>query len=466
MSSLHHSFGRSLCSALVAALAAAGCGVGGVCGEPELTAALGAAREGDVVEVGDCTVAGAFTLPGGVTLRGAGNGAVLRSVEGGAPVITIGTGSPARVESLTIEVHHGGIGLRAVGTGAPELRGLDVRVERGVAIGLGSLTSATIVDLDLIGPITRANAATAPMTPDLTGTFGLVTRDVAMLSLESVRARGFALAAISIERGRATWVDRDDATDVHETRGVGVALFGAEATLDGLEVGAMLGAPGLPGVAIGAMDDAGAPSHATAERVTIEGGDGYGFFADASDLVLATVEVRDLVSAGICLQGGSLVGSDLVVERNGGAGVLAIDTTSVSIQRASLGAHRQILYVAASGPTASIGDGIHVVRESGAAPPVDLSLVDVEVVDNVRVGLIVDAADTAPARFELTRVLARAEGMEAYGVIAQRATMLPATWESGVTREGSALANDASAPMLDIAGIVMPPAAMARAPAF
>src|SRR5262245_32027885 len=64
-------------------LVLAGCG-NGICSSSELTDALAMAEPGDVVTVGSCEVEGAFVVPAGVTIRGAGISSVLGSVEGGA----------------------------------------------------------------------------------------------------------------------------------------------------------------------------------------------------------------------------------------------------------------------------------------------------------------------------------------------------------------------------------------------
>ena len=59
----------------------------GLCSATELERALAAAHDGDSVSVGACEIAGAFVVPNGVTLHGSGAATVLRSIEGGAPVI-------------------------------------------------------------------------------------------------------------------------------------------------------------------------------------------------------------------------------------------------------------------------------------------------------------------------------------------------------------------------------------------
>jgi hypothetical protein len=67
------------------ALLATGCGPAPICDRAALEAALAAARPGDVVEVGACTIDGAFVLPDDVTLAGT-SGTLLRSV-GTDPVV-------------------------------------------------------------------------------------------------------------------------------------------------------------------------------------------------------------------------------------------------------------------------------------------------------------------------------------------------------------------------------------------
>src|SRR6185436_4305623 len=96
--------------------------------------------------------------------------------------------------------------------------------------------------------------------------------------------------------------------DVEATRGVGIAIFGGEATLVDLEIGGLLTGPSLPGVAIAVSPSAGVPADAIVLGTTIDGGAGYGVFVDGSDAMLDAVHVSNLGLAAVRVQNGSLVG--------------------------------------------------------------------------------------------------------------------------------------------------------------
>ena len=60
---------------------------GPYCDADELANALLSADLGDEVAVGECTVVGAFTVPSGVTLLGAGRGRSVLQGDGDGPLV-------------------------------------------------------------------------------------------------------------------------------------------------------------------------------------------------------------------------------------------------------------------------------------------------------------------------------------------------------------------------------------------
>ncbi len=438
-----------------------GCG-GGLCEPAALEGALAGAGPGDVVEIGACRLSGAFVVPDGVILSGQ-SGSVLASASDVAVVETRGSGT---VRGLRVEVDHGGVGVLTRG-GTLGLTDVVVVVTRGIAVGVdaGSLT-ATRVTLD--GPITEEDAAFASMSPDETATFGLVARGLDpddSITLTDVRVTDFAVAGLSIGGGSLLWRGRDAGPDVEGVRGVGIALFGTTASLESVEVAAMRSGVGMPGIGVVASGLGGVATELTAE-VRVHDGDGYGLFADASAVTLAGSEFADLGLMGVRLQGGSLSATDLVAERNGGAGLMAIDTTSVSVERGRLDAQREAVFVTTLG-SVRVADGIQVVRdpESAAAPPLDLQLVDVTLSGNARAGLLLDANDGAVARLRLEGLAVEASGA-GYGAVTQR-TAVGAGWDAMVTRAGAAAANDAAfSSAIDVVGIMMPPGLVATPPSL
>lgn len=446
--------------ALACLLASAGCDAR-PCDAEALTQALASAGPGAVIEVGGCRIAGAFVVPGGVTLRGSA-GAVLASVDT-RPVLECGDG--ARVEGLEIDVEHGGIGVVARG-GSLELADLDVVVDRGLGVGVEG-TSLVARRVTLAGPISEADAAFASMSPSETGTFGLVARGLSSeqsVTLESVHVRDFAVAGVSVGGGALTWMGSGAGPDVQGVRGVGIAVFGATASLVGVEVADMRSGVGMPGIGVVASPLEGARAELLGERLVVRDGDGYGLFADGSSVALANARFADLGLMGVRLQGGALDASDLVAERNGGAGVMAIDTTSVRIERGRLDAQREALFVTALG-SVRVGDGLEMVRDpaSVGAPPIDLTLLDVSFSENARAGLLLDASDAALGQLRLEGVRASSSG-SGYGAVTQR-TPVGAGWDEAITREGAAAANDATfSTPVDVVGIMMPPGLVAAPP--
>jgi hypothetical protein len=450
----------------LAAAGAASC-LGGCdarpCDAATLETALATAGPGDVVEVGACRIEGAFEVPDGVTLRG-GEGSVLASVDA-RPVIE--TRGLATVVGLRVAVDHGGAGV--VGrAGTLVLRDLDVAVTRGlgVATEAGSL-DATAVSIS--GPITAENAAFASMSADETGTFGLVARGLSSgqtVDLDEVRVSGFAVAGVSVQGGTLTWVGGATGPDVRGVRGVGIAVFGAMGALLGVEVAEMLSGVGMPGIGVVASGSAGTDQGLYVDGLIVRDGAGYGVFGDGSTLVLRDARLADLGLMGVRVQGGLLDAQDLVAERNGGAGVLAIDTDSVRIERGRLDAQREALFVTTLG-SVRVADGLEMVRDPRTvdAPPLDLTLVDVSFADNARAGLLLDANDGALAQLRLDGVTASASGA-GYGAITQR-TPVSVGWDASITRAGAAATNDASfSTPIDVVGIMMPPGLVATPPPF
>lgn len=442
---------------------AGGCGAGGPCSAADLSAALAGAHAGDTVTVGACRVAGAFTVPTGVTLAGQ-SGSVLASVEGGDPVLA--TAGAVTLRSLAIEVDHGGVGVRASG-GDLLVEDVSVEVTHGLGVGADGV-GLTLRRVQVHGSVTEASAFGAPLDPSETSTFGVVGRALGDhdVLLEDVTLGGFAIAAASFTEGVLTWHGRAEGPDVEGTRGVGIALFGTLATFDSVEVAAMLAGPGMPGVGVSAAPLPTRAGGLDAGDLVVHEGEGYGLFDDGADVRLAGAAFTNMGLAGIRMQGGTLAATDLACDGNGGAGLVAVDAVSVSIERGHLDTTVERGFVTATGTIPS-AEGIQIVRDPSvaSAPPIDLTLTSVQLEDNARAGLLVDAAGGAVTRLALTAVTASATGT-GLGAVAQNTTP-PAGWDADVTRVGAALTNDpAFAGALPVLGIMMPPGLVAAAPSF
>ena len=449
----------------LASLACTTCGPSGACSPEELTIALANAGPGDTVRVGSCEIAGAFVLPGGVSLEGV-DGSVLSSMEGGEPVLRADVAGPATVRGLSIDVDHGGVGVRLGGDAEVTLEGVDVRVTRGIGVGLAG-AGATLRDVTLVGVIRASNAFSASSSPLETSAYGLVGRDVGgrLVRLEGVHASGFSVAAVTLRDANVTWQGSDTGFDVEATRGVGVALFGGTATFTSVAIGGMLAGAGLPGVALAVGQTAdGTAGQLDAYDLLISGGAGHGLFADHSDIHLEGALVENQGLAGLRIQGGSLDATNLTAVGNGGAGLVAIDTVFVSLESGRFENQLERPLPSRIGSTL-IGDGIQITRDPATpgAPSLDLTLTDVDLLGNERAGLVIDAADGPVSRLELAGVTTMGMGTS-FGAVTVR-TAVPAGWDAMVSRDALTMANDASFPgTIDVLGIMMPPALVAEPP--
>lgn len=432
-------------------LALTGCG--GVCTPDALESALAAAGPGDVVAVGSCRIEGAFVVPDGVALEGDGPASVLASVEGGEPVVRTTTESRVMLRDLRIEVDHGGVGVRAAGGGTLAASGLTVVVTRGLGVGLAGC-SAELGPLELTGPVTRENALFTPSDPAETGAYGIVGRDLgtSTVMLHDVHLSGFAVAAATFGGGSITWEGRADGPDVEASRGVGMGFFGSTGILRSIEIVDTLSGPRDVGTDILAMN----AGDLVIDGLTLIGGEGFGVFAEDTPVRLTSARITNLGLSGVRVQGGSLEATDLVARGNGGAGVLAIDTTSVVLTDVELTDQRELPLPSTGVTTVLCGDGVQVVRvPESDGPPLAVTLRRVSLSGNERTGILLDAADGPVGAVEVEAVTVDAP-TGATGAIAQRTALAP-TWDGGITRTGGALNDDAFTGILDPVGIMMPP---------
>jgi hypothetical protein len=227
----------------------------------------------------------------------------------------------------------------------------------------------------------------------------------------------------------------------------------------------MRGGPGMPGVGVAVAPSSTRAGAFDLGDLVVDAGEGYGLFGDGADITLAGASFSHMGLVGVRLQGGTLSATDLRCEADGGVGLLAVNVESLTIEGGDLLDTALLSILTPTGGIPS-GEGIQVVRDTdGTAPPLDVRLVNVRLIDNGRAGLLLDAASGPVGRVELTSVTASATGT-GLGAVAQNTT-LPSGWDSGVTRTGAALANDPSFPgALAVQGIMMPPGLVASAPAF
>jgi hypothetical protein len=465
---------RSLACALALSLPL-GCAEPGICDGASLTRALAEAAPGDVVAIGSCTVEGTLTIPAGVRLEGV-DGSRVRAPESGSAIEVIpsqASGSAATtVAGLSIEAR-GRAGIVARGAGEIAIERVTVLAARGVAVAVEG-TSATIRDLVIEGPIDETTARdpafarvvggapAAAACPSgatceceigsvegeracdvdgrwsrLTATYGLHARD-ATLDIEGLDVRGIALFAVVLRGCETVWTGGS----VDETLGVGVEVLGGRAELH--EVRVEHTRQGLRGVASYAVVAAeGAVLETTS--LTIRDSERYGLLhASSIGRHAGMLAERNADAAVWADQSDELAIRDSTIEGSGFAGLVVVDSHDVTITDVAVTGTREVLRPLGIFGTVEIGDGIHLM---GTTERVLLERVAVSA--NARIGLTIDLGATGSSLPVLVDVQASAEG-DAYGAIAGRVDVAtgrlvagaPAGWDTGVARDGAALAND------------------------
>lgn len=453
----------SLCLLLVGSVGANGCGdddddpEATVCDAAALTAALEAATAGEVVTIGACTIDGTFTVPAGVELRGAGAASsTLRTDVGTAVDLEAGTGT-TRLAALTVTSEGDAAVLaRGTGTGAIELVGIEVRVERGIGIGVEAVSSLVADGAVLTGPVDSSNADDfeQPWVPDEVATVGLGVFGVPQVTISSSSVTGFASAAAAFVDSGTTW----SGGGVRENLGVGIFVSGGTADLTSLEVARTLSGTGLyPAYGIVC---AGGGAMATT-LVAVSETEGHGVLHDDCD-----AEHVDLVSeanerAGVWAQNGGmfrLTGSGSSIAGNGFAGIWLARIDTVEVDGARIADTNLVPTIPDTDASpVDMGDGLQIRDTPG---PVTLS--NLTVTNNGRAGILIDLGGGSSAGYSFEAVTVDGTG-EQFGCVGQNGDLLDG-WAAGVERLGATAVNDAArVDPLGVRGVIepedLPPAA-------
>ncbi|MCC7536560.1 MAG: right-handed parallel beta-helix repeat-containing protein [Deltaproteobacteria bacterium] len=513
-------------SSIVAAVVVAACAAcsgddAGPIGPPECDAralqrALDAAGPGGVVGVGACRVEGALRVPPGVVLQGAGRD--LSSIAaGGERVIGLEPGdlaAPTTLRAITIE-STARAGVASDGTGSVRVEDVTVRSTRGAAMGLLGLTEATLSDVELAGPVTAANATNdlflrvagaeprggvlpsdpsecgsveptcAPGERDdavpcdgcgtvarlcdgcgrwvtLTATEGLRVESVERVALSTVSIHGFASFGLVARRAASVHIENGR---IEENLGVGILAEDASLDLRDVEVRETLqGFRAIPSYAafVSRSDDASATT-VTSQRLRVESNDAYGLVLLGTLSEHADLVARDNGDVGVWVgasRGFRATGADTLLEGNGLAGLLLSESSGIHVEGATVrGTREKLRNVGAGDVSASvrIGDGIQL-----AGSFADVTLRDVALSDNARVGLLVELPDASgDITFENVSV---ARGTGRAGALAGMRTgasqLVPTAalgWDDGILRDADTEVVDRTfADVLDIAAVVAP----------
>jgi hypothetical protein len=415
-----------------------------LCDAADLVAALRDAVPGDVVRVGACTVAGSFTVPAGVALRGADRStSVIASVDGRPAVRLVPGAEPARLSDIRVRsAAHTGIFLVA-GEGGVAVERVAVDATRGIALGGEGVDSVVLTDVALMGPVTPENELSIPplATAEETATHGLLLARVGSAILTDVSATGFASFGALLVSVGTTW----DGGGTTANRGVGLMVQGGTATLAALDLSGTLG-EGTPIPSYGGVFAGGARIETTA--VVVSGGRNFGLLHDGVAARHTGLVANDNYEAGVWVQSCpsfELHGGE--IWRNGLAGLLLLETGATQLDGLRSGETRFLPTVFGETGRVDIGAGVEIVRPGGPVRMVASGLLR-----NEQVGVLVHLASSATMDgISFEDVTVEGAGMQ-YGAIAQGGR-IDAGWDAGLTRDAITTANDAAVSgLLDRAG--------------
>ncbi len=453
---------RLLTACCVVASLVVGCGGGdagsAVQSSAALTSALGSAAPGDTIHLAAGTFVGSFSLPAGVTLVGSGPATVLQNTATDGPTLVVVASAgapPTTVDHLNV-VSNATAAIATGGGGEADINNVQVDATRGIGIGAQDLAVLKMSNVTLTGPVmpSIATSVLASPTPDMTATHGIILLRVASATLSNVQASGFELFGAQIIDSTTTW----DGGGTSDNAGVGVMIYGGTAMLHSLVACRTLAGTRLQ-PAYGAVFAQSAVVNTDAIQVC--DGDDYGIL-EASGATGSQVDstVTGNSMAGVWVQSVAdvhLTGAGTTLDNNGFSGVVAVDSSNVSVEDATISNTQLVPRVLGSSGTVQVGDGVELVRSTDG-----ISLANLMIQNNQRAGALMDlnGGDTSGITLDSVTVTSDdAMGTPEYGVVAQNGTLAPG-WDTGVTRTGTAVANDAhfvsASLMLDVANVVAP----------
>lgn len=390
-----------------------GCGTD-TCDPDGLAEALADAEPGDTVEVEACEVRGSFTVPAGVTLRGAGRGQTILVAGAGQVGVTLTPGSSAAaLRDVTVR-SEGRAGVLARGAGSVVVAGTAIEAVRGIGFGLDQVTSLEATDVWISGPVTDDGSLDASdVDPTKTATHGLVLSGVAQATLARVSITGFAAVGALAVGGNTTW----NGGGAPRNAGVGAWFDGGRATLTGVDVSETFGSSlVVAGVLVtGAAD-------VTSQGLVIGDGKGYGLVtagAAGRHVGLVAQGNRDVAvwvqdSASFELSGDSKITANKL------AGVAVVHSSNVTLEGVTVAKSDLATKVVGETGSVQVGDGIELVGSTK-----NIRLASLTLTDNDRAGLVIDLEGAA------------ADGIAIEGVsVSGSGTMLGAVFQGGLAPPG------------------------------
>lgn len=430
-----------------------------VCNQGDLeTALVDAQSTGATVIVGPgCRIEGTFLVPAGVRLRGEA-GAVLATPADDSvrrPVLTVEAAGTQTTSVTELEIRSASnyaIAVRGSGTGAVELKDLRVFSTRGVGIGAERLSSLELTNVLLDGSHTatelrRSDPSLAD--PDDEATHGLVVVHGGHVSLTGVSIRGFAAIGGVLIDDDIAW-----STGVVEENGLaGVVAHGARGQMTDVAIRGLRSEHAFP---IESTFD---------ETRSWTGPPTFGaVFLGDSSVETTDLTVERVLHYGVAHDGGTAVHEGLTVRSCGGPAIWAQDVQSFTLHGTTgvpaLLENNRFAGVLLHGPSAvnitdlavvgtawgcqdcgtldevRAGDGIQVALPKGA-----VAIRNANLVDNARIGLLLDMGGVDLGGVELSNITVTG-GERAFGACAQNATGDDIGWDEGISRTDPLAFND------------------------
>lgn len=422
-------------------------GDGAVGDADSLAAALASASAGDRVCLTAGVFQGAFEVPAGVELCGAGAGLTRIVGPAGSSALRVAPGGavPTVVRDVTVEAH-GAFGVFAIGPGDVEMINSDVDVPSdGAGIGAESLTSLSLTNVNVMGPVTEVNAGSMPLEPaiDNSATYGVVAVSVMTVEASSVEVSGFAYVGVLSVSSNLTW----DGGGVFSNLGTGILVHGGTADLSNAAMLAALQGsrliPAYNAVFAGSAD-------ISTNAVDVSGGGGYGILQAEATATHDGLTASDNANAALWIQnsgGFNLTNSTL--RNNATAGIVALESSGINVDQVEIAETREMTRVIGSMPV-MVGDGVHLLGSTTSVVLDGLGLTN-----NSRVGVLFDLEGSDFGGIDIRG--ASIDGTaDQLGAIAQNGTVPPG-WDTNVTRSALIDANDtAFGGALGTVGIVGP----------
>lgn len=416
-----------------------GCGgADEICDAADLAQALG--RGEPLIRIGACRIDGDFSVPPGVVLAGAGPASVLA----GQDVTLEGTTGAAaiRLEDLTVEAgSRAGVVLR--GDGSASVARIAVSAQTGVAFAADGLGTLMMSDVSLTGPVDATNASQVPYPPDRTmvATHGLVLAQVGQITMTDVNATGFAGAGVLLLDSETHW----EGGGADGNLGIGAHIQGGQAELVDVSLsGTLRGTWGVPTYG-GAFT-----ATAAVDTTNLTADDNwFGLLQHGGSARHAGLSASSNQNAGVWAQYTDSVELEGVLANNQFAGFVAYEANGVHLHDSTISTTEEVLRPRGETGTVMVGDGVQLVGTTAGA-----RLTNLDLVDNERVGLLIELDGTGFAAMELSGVRVTAQN-GASGAVCQNGTK-PSDWDAGVTRTGVTRAADQTIPSLETVGVVGP----------